>query len=248
MLFRPIQDGARDYRTGDAVSLPERLGALFDSDSFPFLESRPAGAGAGARQRNERVRPPLISDGAVYRVLEKLLVLDGERISYRTLDAVQIGSVYETIMCFRMEIATSRSIAIKPAKKLGAPSAVDLDALLEQGAGNRAKWLQLRTDRNLTEYGTTPIAADDSTTRGCARPILAALPHGLWPSSSSIRQPPCAHTHSRRGAMLPVILPLAITALRVVPNQRITPARDQVSAFLTPLEMRSVNSENHTHG
>ena len=151
VLFRLIHDGARDYRTGGAVSLPERRGALFDPDRFPFLEGRRAGAGAGARQRIERVRPPLISDGAVYRVLEKLLVLDGERISYRTLDVEQIGSVYETIMGFRMEIATGRSVAIKPAKKLGAPSTVDLDALLAQGTGNRAKWLQPRTDRNLTD-------------------------------------------------------------------------------------------------
>ena len=151
VLFRLIHDGARDYRTGGAVSLPERRGALFDPDRFPFLEGRRAGAGAGARQRIERVRPPLISDGAVYRVLEKLLVLDGERISYRTLDVEQIGSVYETIMGFRMEVATGRSVAIKPAKKLGAPSTVDLDALLEQGTGNRAKWLQPRIDRNLTD-------------------------------------------------------------------------------------------------
>ena len=151
VLFRLVHDGARDYRTGGAVSLPERRGALFDPDRFPFLEGRRAGAGAGARQRHERVRPPLISDGAVYRVLEKLLVLDGERISYRTLDVEQIGSVYETIMGFRMEIATGRSVAIKPAKKLGAPSTVDLDALLAQGTGNRAKWLQPRTDRNLTD-------------------------------------------------------------------------------------------------
>ena len=151
VLFRLIHDGAREHRTGGAVSLPERRGALFDPDRFPFLEGRRAGAGAGARQRIERVRPPLISDGAVYRVLEKLLVLDGERISYRTLDVEQIGSVYETIMGFRMEIATGRSVAIKPAKKLGASSTVDLDALLEQGTGNRAKWLQPRIDRNLAD-------------------------------------------------------------------------------------------------
>ena len=151
VLFRLVHDGARDERTGGAVSLPERRGALFDPDRFPFLEGRRAGAGAGARQRHERVRPPLISDGAVYRVLEKLLVLDGERISYRTLDVEQIGSVYETIMGFRMEVATGRSVAVKPAKKLGAPSTVDLDALLVQPKGARAKWLQPRTDRSLTD-------------------------------------------------------------------------------------------------
>ena len=149
VLFRLIHDGARAHRTGGAITLPERHGAIFDPDRFPFLEGRYADA--GVRQIVERVRPPLVSDGAVYRVLEKLLVLDGERISYRTLDVEQIGSVYETIMGFRMEIATGRSVAIKPAKKLGAPSTVDLDDLLAQSHGDRAKWLQARADRNLTD-------------------------------------------------------------------------------------------------
>ena len=149
VLFRLVHDGARPHRTGGAVTLPERRGALFDPDRYPFLEGRLTRA--GTRQIGERVRPPHVSDGAVYRVLEKLLVLDGERLSYRTLDVEQIGSVYETIMGFRMEVATGRSIAIKPAKKLGAPSTVDLDALLAQSPGGRARWLQTRADRNLTD-------------------------------------------------------------------------------------------------
>ena len=69
-------------------------------------------------------------DGTIYRALEKLLVLDGERISYRALDVEQIGSVYETMMGFRLETATGRSVAIKAQKKQGAPTAVDLEALL----------------------------------------------------------------------------------------------------------------------
>ena len=149
VLFRLVHDGARAHRTGGAVILPERHGAIFDPDRFPFLEGRYADA--GVRQIVERVRPPLVSDGAVYRVLEKLFVLDGERISYRTLDVEQIGSVYETIMGFRMEIATGRSVAIKPAKKLGAPSTIDLDELLAQPEGMRARWLQARADRNVMD-------------------------------------------------------------------------------------------------
>ena len=149
VLFRLIHDGAPAWRTGGAVDLPERLGALFDPDRFPFLEGRHAAA--GARQTTERVRPPLVSDGAVHRVLEKLFVLDGERISYRTLDVEQIGSVYETIMGFRMEVATGPSVAVKPAKKLGAPSTIDLVALLAEPGSGRARWLQVRTDRNVTD-------------------------------------------------------------------------------------------------
>ncbi len=148
VLFRLIHDGARAHRTGGAVSLPERRGALFDPDRFRFLEGR---SGGGVRQTMERVMPPHISDGVVYRVLEKLLVLDGERISYRTLDVEQIGSVYETIMGFRLETATGRSVAIKPAKKLGAPNTIDLDALLAQPDARRGRWLQERADRSITD-------------------------------------------------------------------------------------------------
>ena len=138
----------RAHRTGGAVSLPERRGALFDPDRFRFLEGR---SGGGVRQTHERVLPPHVADGVVYRVLEKLLVLDGERISYRTLDVEQIGSVYETIMGFRLETAAGRSVAIKPAKRLGAPNTIDLDALLAQPNARRGRWLQEHAYRTVTE-------------------------------------------------------------------------------------------------
>src|SRR5581483_8738936 len=67
------------------------------------------------------------------------------------LDVEQIGSVYETMMGFRLETATGRSVAIRPQKKHGAPAAVDLEALLAEPAAKRAKWLQERADRKLTD-------------------------------------------------------------------------------------------------
>ena len=148
VLFRLIHDGARAHRTGGAISLPERRGALFDPDRFLFLEGR---SGGGVRQTIERVVAPRMSDGVIYRVLEKLLVLDGERISYRTLDVEQIGSVYETIMGFRLETAIGRSVAVKPAKKLGAPNTIDLDALLAQPNARRGRWLRERAFRTITD-------------------------------------------------------------------------------------------------
>ena len=100
----------------------------------------------------------------MYRVLEKLLVLDGERISYRTLDVEQIGSVYQTIMGFRMEVAAGRSVAIRPAKKLGAPNVVDLDALLAEPKemDGRARWLQARADRNVTDTVAKALRAAET--------------------------------------------------------------------------------------
>ena len=142
VLFRLIHDGGE----AGEMRLPRRHGVLFDPDRFPFLEGRP---GMVARQLGERIEPPWVSDGTIYRALEKLLVLDGERISYRALDVEQIGSVYETMMGFRLETASGRSVAIKAAKKQGAPTAVDLDALAVEPGAKRERWLRDRTDRKL---------------------------------------------------------------------------------------------------
>ncbi len=144
VLFRMVHDGAR----AGAMRLPPRHGALFDPDGYRFLEGR---AEAGARQIHERVEPPLVPDGAIHRVLEQLLVLDGERISYRALDVEHIGSVYETMMGFRLETAGGRSAAVRAAKKHGAPATVNLEALLREAPARRAKWLRDRTDRKLTD-------------------------------------------------------------------------------------------------
>jgi len=142
VLFRMIHDGAE----AGAAWLPRRHGALFDPDRFPFLEGRLA---SSARQIHERITPPFVPDGTIYRALEKLLILDGERISYRALDVEQIGSVYETMMGFKLESATGRSVAIKAQKRGGAPTTVDLEALLGVPKDKREKWLQDHTDRKL---------------------------------------------------------------------------------------------------
>ena len=151
-LFRMVHDGAE----APEMRLPPRHGVLFDPDRFPFLEGRAAG---GTRQAHERIEPPLVPDGTVYRALEKLLVLDGERISYRALDVEQIGSVYETMMGFRLETAPGRSVAIRSQKKQGAPTAVDLEALLAEPGSNRAKSIQERADRKLTDTVKKAVAA-----------------------------------------------------------------------------------------
>ena len=142
-LFRMIHNGAQGAR----LRLPPRHGVLFDPDRYEFLEGRPLGAVA---QNHERVAAPLVSDGTIHRALAKLLVLDGERLSYRALDVEHIGAVYETMMGFRLERAEGRSAAIKAARKHGAPATVNLEGLLAEAPGSRVRWLRERTDRNLT--------------------------------------------------------------------------------------------------
>ncbi len=152
VLFRMIHDGAE----ADGLHLPQRHGALFDPDRFKFLEGR---AGSGGRQIHERIEPPLVPDGTIYRALEKLFVLAGERISYRALDVEQIGSVYETMMGFRLEIALGHSAAIKAPKKHGAPTTINLKELLGETPSQREKWLRDRTDRKLPDRAKKGVKA-----------------------------------------------------------------------------------------
>lgn len=53
-------------------------------------------------------------------------------------------------MGFRLETATGRSVAIKAAKKYGAPSTINLEELLAETPLRRAKWIQNRTDRRIS--------------------------------------------------------------------------------------------------
>ncbi len=156
-VFRMVHDGARS----GTMKLPPRHGALFYPDRYRFLEGRTERT-AGGRQIHERIEPPRISDGAIHRVLEKLLILDGERISYRALDVEHIGSVYETMMGFRLETAEGSSIAVKAAKKHGAPATIDLEALLAQAPDNRAKWIRGRTDRRITAKTIKAVRSADT--------------------------------------------------------------------------------------
>lgn len=125
-----------------AMKIPAREGYLFDPERYLFLEGR--------HGKKDKPEIPRVSDGVVYRVLTKLLLLDGERLSYRTLAVEQIGSVYQAIMGFSLQVATGRSIAIKPAKKHGAPATVNLEQLLATPADKRLKRFTDETDQKLT--------------------------------------------------------------------------------------------------
>ncbi len=180
-LFRMVHDGVPE------LGLPRRHGVLFDPDRFPFLEGR-----AGPRQIHQRISPPRVPDGAVYAVLEKLLVLDGERISYRALDVEQIGSVYETMMGFRLETATGRALAIRADTRGGAPTTISLDALLEQAPAQRARWLQEQSGRSLPAGVSKALPAANSieALHAALRPLVdtAATPD-LAPPGAMVLQP-----------------------------------------------------------
>jgi len=173
-LFRLIHDGA----SHGALRLPPREGHLFSPDRYNFLEGRPWRM---VRVMGERIDPPRISDGVVYRVLQDLLILEGERISYRSLDVEQIGSVYETMMGFNLHVATGRSIALKPSKPHGAPTTIDLEALLQITPSKRAIWIRDRTEQKISGAALTALKA--ATT---PEDVVAALVKKVSPTTPRI--------------------------------------------------------------
>jgi hypothetical protein len=147
-LFRLIHKG---HKTGFVQA---RGGKLFDPDEFPFLEGRAS--------KDEPPRILTVSDGCLLRILEGLMTLklrgsERERLSYRTLDVEQIGSVYETVMGFTVEAAKGRVLAIKAGKNNKTPVFVALDDVLARKGKDRIKELKENVGRALTAAQGKPV-------------------------------------------------------------------------------------------
>jgi hypothetical protein len=186
-LFRLVHGGHGAWITA-------RGGKLFDPDAFPFLEGRDRGEPREAPQ----VLP--IKDGAILRILEGLMTIEAksvtgekvrERLSYRSLDVEQIGSVYEIVMGFKVELATGPMIAVKGEKNL--PVFVDIAALENETGAGRQKLLK--------ELGVAPTGRrlDAIKRAGSAQELTEALaaicdPRGspgghVTPAGSPVLQP-----------------------------------------------------------
>jgi len=100
-LFRLVFVGGKH----GTLELPPRRGRLFDPNAYPFLEGGLPGwtAAIASAEARARVTPPSLDDGTIYRVLHRLVVFEGQRLSYRALDVEQIGSVYESLMGYHVE-------------------------------------------------------------------------------------------------------------------------------------------------
>jgi hypothetical protein len=170
--FRLIFDGGSHA----GLSLPARHGQLFSPDEYPFLEGRPPGVN---RVMGDTFDAPKIADGVIWRVLEDLLVLDGERLSYRALDVEQIGSVYEAMMGFDVQSTSGRSIALRPKRVV-----IDLDRLLKEPGGKRAAWLKSEAECDLS--GKAATALKDATT---VDDLVAALERRIAPQTPQVLPP-----------------------------------------------------------
>ncbi|WP_420430984.1 Eco57I restriction-modification methylase domain-containing protein [Hyphobacterium sp.] len=130
-LFRLIHDGS-----GKSFMHPRR-GKLFNPDTFPFLEGR--------FEEGDTADVLPISDACIHEVLRQLLILNGERLSYKTLDVEQIGSVYETIMGFVVTRTGGQAIALRVKPNAGSPTIpafVELEELLAKAGKDRKKYLK----------------------------------------------------------------------------------------------------------
>ncbi len=179
-LFRLI------YRGGSHGSLriPAREGYLFDPDRYLFLEGRSA--------PKDPVSIPRVPDGVLFRVFSKLMLLDGERISYRTLAVEQIGSVYEAIMGFELHVASGPSIAIKPVKRHGAPTTINLEELLRTAPDKRGKWFTDQTDQKVTGQAAEALKSAteiNGLMTALDRKIALAVTPGIVAKGAMIFQP-----------------------------------------------------------
>ena len=180
-LFWLIHGGA----SHGELDIVARKGTLFDPERFPFLEGR---TGDG----EEDAQIPMVPDSTVWKVLGNLMTLDGERLSYRTLDVEQIGSVYEAIMGFRIELTSGWSIGVRSQKRTGAAAIVNLEEMLKVAPDKRAEALRKAADQKLTGAGANAFRAAQDP-----RDVIAALDQkvdrdatpGIVPPGTPVLQP-----------------------------------------------------------
>lgn len=153
-LFRLLHEGLDARRVPDGFYIPARRGEFFDPDRFAFLEGRAPGA-----RPDGPLELPKISDGAVFRVLDKLLVLDGERLKYSDLAVEQIGSVYEGIMGYTLELAEGRALRIRLDRKSGSLDVVvDLQRFADLSRKDFSKHLTEGLELKLSDATLKAIA------------------------------------------------------------------------------------------
>ena len=134
-LFRAVFLGVSQ---GD-LTMPPRHGSLFNPHEYPFLEGWGPGGGAPITQPEDRagVKLPTVDDQTLFRALEKLLLFEGQRLSYRALDVEQIGSVYEALMGYHVLRVPSEAVCTKPDRLW-----VSAEDVLAVPTTRRAKWLK----------------------------------------------------------------------------------------------------------
>lgn len=158
-----------------ALHLPARSGGLFDPDRHPWLEGRPLiGAASLDPTQNGQIRTPAIDDGTLLAVLKGLIVIEGQRLSYKALDVEQIGSVYERLMGYSVVRVPGTAARLKP-------SGVWLsgEEILAQPASGRPGWLQgeLGLSRGKSKTLASALRDLEDTAEGAAAALEILVEH-----------------------------------------------------------------------
>ena len=168
-LFRLVHGGIRH---GELV-LPARQGELFDPNRHPWLEGRPSA------QAEPDDLPPM-DDGVVADVLERLVYLEGQRLSYSSLDVEQIGSVHEALMALEVRRCATRTVPVRGGGWLELGRALDDEQPLRvigEVAGLSERQLLERCPALARFVATGDRRADEDTlTRSMARLLDASRP------------------------------------------------------------------------
>ncbi len=160
----------------DDLHMPPREGDFFNPNTHPFLEGRHPGDSSPLHyeQHRERaaVRVPSVDDRTVHLVLERLLYLERQRLSYRALDVEQIGSVYEALMGYHVVRLPARAVCLKPQRA----RRVWLTAteLLAIPKAQRADWLQDQAGLAKQPAAKLADAINKTKTEDDALEVLAA--------------------------------------------------------------------------
>jgi hypothetical protein len=210
-----------------------RGGKLFDPAAFPFLQ--------GQDTSEDPPRVPAMSDGSVLAILDLLLTLSGERLSYRTLDVEQIGSVYETVMGFEVTVLRGRAMAIKAGHNNRTPVFVDLDDLLRKWGTDRLKLLKEDAKRagTLSARQSQPITAATSIEAMAAglAPLVdeRGSPRAqVWPPGTPLLQP--TDERRRSGSHY---TPRSLT--EPILRHALAPAFERLGENATPEQVLSLN-------
>ncbi len=171
-LFRAVYFGVRH----GTLHLPPRHGKLFDASAYPFLEGGLPDWTAAVNRAEDRaqVQLPSVDDKTIHDVLHGLVVLDGQRLSYRDLSVEQIGAVYESLMGY--EVLRLEG----PAVRLGKHGVwVTIEELRRAVKAEQKKLLEDRCElsaaaiKNVNAALAEHVTGDDAD--GAAADAIAAL-------------------------------------------------------------------------
>ncbi len=158
------------------LHMPPREGEFFDPSRYPFLEGYGLGGSSplhfDLHDERANVRVPSVDDLTVYRVLERLLFLERQRLSYRALDVEQIGSVYEALMGYHVARLPAPAVCLRPQRaKCVWVTATEVRAIPK---AQRAAFLQ--DEAGLTKAAATKLAEalDKTKDEAAALEVLAS--------------------------------------------------------------------------